>query len=326
MTSFEDTLISFHGDYEINEILSSTGTFPNRTYYIKGLFLNDNFKYGDVSLADILFDKDWKKYEIQGFNTNNVPVFKRSLVCREMPDGNTGLDGINPSLGVGFIMRSNTFSDVLIENKKNTRNNKENNNFLAATSNCFISDGVKRAGIVCCHDMTNDVDESLMVNELCVMGNNIISDENLKKSIIECPTGTASALFNKVKSVKTYEYLFKTEDSNAGMRRGFIAQRMEEQFPELVKKTYRKAHPVRKQSNNQWIDEDDNIIDTNIHSIEINQEHPNVGFFYTTKNRTNMCIDNIGLLEVMWVTIQKLIEKNETLENRVSTLEGYYSD
>ena len=123
------------------------------------------------------------------------------------------------------------------------------------------------------------VDESLMVNELCMMGSSIISDEKLKKNISQCPTGSTSILFNKVKALKTYEYQFKTEDSNSAKRRGFIAQRVDEQFPEIVKKNYRRAHPVRKNSSDQWIDEDGNIVDTGTYTIVIDDEHPDMGYF-----------------------------------------------
>jgi len=315
--------ISFNGDFTLNNVIGTTGFYPNRHFILDGTFSDDNLKYKlfDSKFGDIFYDVDMKKYEVQGFNKNTGPLFYRKLVVRELPEGNTGYASLNPSVGKGFIVRPSIFSDMIKSIKQSSINEKFNN-FLFGTSNCIINNGTKNAGILCAKNITNDVDESVIFNEVCNMSINIMSDQNLKKDIQQCPSVNSSTQFSKFMAVNTFEYKFKNDDDSAPMRRGFIAQNVQSQFPELVKTTYQKESIVYKDSNNNWIDENENIVDTNMHSIIIDSEHPDKGKYYTTMNRKNICIDSIAMFETLWVTIQKLIEENENLKARVDNLES----
>jgi len=317
---------SFSGDYDLQSIVGSTGIFPNREYTLDGIFYDKygEYAYHDAKSGDILYDADWKKYEVQQFNPSTGPLYLRKLIVREKPEGNTGLTGTSPTMGTGMLVRQNTFSDLVAwSHEPNVINQKYYDNFMGATDNCSIPAGTRRAAILCSQNMTNQVDESLMVNEICNMRSNIISDENLKKQIAECPAVTGIDQFTKFLATKTYEFKFKDDDSSAPMRRGFIAQRMQEQFPSAVLTTFQRKYPVKK-SGDQWLDEDDNVVDTETHTITVDSDHPDRGSYFTTENRDHICIDSTALLEVMWVTMQELINENTSLKSRVTVLEGHH--
>jgi hypothetical protein len=318
------SLIYFHGDFQITQVVGHTGTFPNRIFSIKGQLLSNDYKYGDVVLGDILYDYDWKKYEVKGFENSIMPVHNRTLLCTERPEGNIGLTG-SISTGLGLMVRPQTFGDLIIGNKKREHQTYFcPDSYLAATNNCNIGENTTLAAIISCHNSTNDVDESLMVNEICSMGTSLISDQNLVKNISICPTGTVGELFPKVLALKTHQYCFKSEDDNAPMRRGFLAQEVQTQFPEMVKTNFRRKHQTRKNDNGIWVDNLNNAVDTEIYTIVVDNEHPNMGFYYTTENRSHMCVDSTAMLEKIWIIMQKLIEENETLKTRVTTLEGHH--
>jgi len=315
--------LSLSGSYKLNQIVGSTGVFPNRIYNIKGVYDDYVGEYGyfHIEEGDMFHDYDGKKYEVLGFDPEIGPLFLRDLVVREKPEGNTGLTGISPSLGVGTIFRENTFSDLIISSNSMT-GKKYYDNFMAATRNCCFGTETQRASILCGKNMINDADDTLMVNEICNMASNIISDQDLKKDIVECTSMDTTEQFTKFKNVKTYNFRFNEEPTSAPVRTGFIAQDIYAQFPHIGKTTFTREHRAKKNSSDQWIDLMGNVIDTGTHTIIVDSEHSDRGCYYTTENRDKMCIDSIALLELMWSTCKKLIEENDALKVRVDALEN----
>lgn len=124
------------------------------------------------------------------------------------------------------------------------------------------------------------------------------SDRRLKKNIT--PVGEAST---SIMSLKVYNYEFKEEKLNlpSGKQTGFIAQELEEVYPELIKEESVPVYDLTKEK-----DEDGKTVATKT----------------LVENKSFKSINYIGMIPVITKALQEQIEKNYSLEEKVTVLEN----
>jgi hypothetical protein len=222
-------------------------------------------------------------------------------------------------------------------NFRNTIMGSTNSSITGSGSgNTIISSGTVNinnasyASIICgyvtgSYSFNNSISSTCVVPDMRFTTATGVSDIRLKKNIE--PIVASYELLDKVKKIKTYKFHFTHQNSYLPKNIGFVAQQMQELFPEMINDFNINQQPVTKkktkENNYIWVIEDSNeVIDESL----ITKIDEDSGYFYqkSSSDRLGIYMDQLDVLA--WSACNLLSNNIKIIDQRIDEISTIISN